>query len=36
MADATRQKKNVDFKAFITDKIETQDAIMHEVLSKML
>ncbi|KAK9233017.1 hypothetical protein WN943_023266 [Citrus x changshan-huyou] len=28
MADATRQKKDADFKAFITEKIENQDAIM--------
>ncbi|KAL9416812.1 hypothetical protein AB3S75_039910 [Citrus x aurantiifolia] len=35
MADATRQKKDADFKAFITEKIENQDAIMHEVLSKL-
>ncbi|KAL9441095.1 hypothetical protein AB3S75_019712 [Citrus x aurantiifolia] len=35
MAEATRQKKDADFKAFITEKIENQDAIMQEVLSKL-
>ena len=35
MADATRQKKDAYFKAFITEKIENQDAIMQKVLSKL-
>ncbi|KAL9436754.1 hypothetical protein AB3S75_022739 [Citrus x aurantiifolia] len=35
MDDATRQKKDANFKAFITEKIENQDAIMQEVLSKL-
>ena len=35
MADATRQKKDAYFKAFITEKIKNQDVIIQEVLGKL-
>ena len=35
MADATRPKKETDFKTFVTEKFENQDAIMQEIFSKL-